>query len=122
MHPYLGAGIGYCFVSLTTSQIFHVSDEGTSVVLTDGTGGGLFFQWILGATWRVFRNIRAFGEAGYLLCANWDRIPGERVQASLNNSNEDDPYYQNFDWLIMSDRQIGRIHGLQVILGVQVGF
>ncbi len=111
--PYLGADIGYCIVNLTTRQIFDMNDEGVSNVLVDGIGGGPFFRWSLGASAPIYAKFGVFAEANYLLCTNnWDSIPAEDVQASFNN----------YDFLTTEDRQIGRIHGLQILFGAQVGF
>lgn len=111
--PYLGADIGYSIVNLTTRQIFDVSDEGVSNVLVDGIGGGTFFRWSLGASAPIYAKFGIFAEANYLLCTNnWDSITAEDVQVSFNN----------YDFLITEDRQIGRIHGLQLLFGAQIGF
>jgi len=117
----LGADIGYCIANLTTHQIFEVSDLVNYNAEVSGRGGGPFFRWVLGASKSICCGFEVFVDAGYLLCTNWEPIPAKRAKKEIELLNPE-AEESDFNHLLLSDRQIGRMHGLQLSLGIGFRF
>ncbi len=116
--PYVELAGGYCFASLRTSQIFEVADEGTSAVDVDGNGGGLYLQGFLGVSKRLHPNVDFFAELSYLISDQWEPIPADDVQASLNNSLPGEQPQISYEWLITLDRELARFYGVGIEFGI----
>jgi hypothetical protein len=121
IRPYANVDFGYCLVNLTTSQIEEgMFSPGVSAAMVCGRGGGLFFRWTAGTSVPVWKNIRLVAESSYLFCRVWDPIPAEEVRATFDDPDPDDAQQVSYNSLITGDRQISRIHGFGVSLGIEV--
>jgi len=121
IQPYINADVGYCLVDLTTSQIDKgMFSSGVSATLVSGRGGGIFYRWVAGGSMPVWGGVSLFAESSYLFCGMWDQIPAQEVRAILEDDDAIDVGPASDHTLVTGDRQISRIHGFEVSLGIEL--
>ncbi len=114
IQPYANAEIGYCLVDLSTSSILEIIDEDVSATMINGHGGGIFYRGTLGVTMPLWRNIGLFAESGYLICGDWKPIPAHEFRVTT------DIHLNEPLWLGIENRDISRIRGFEVSLGIVI--
>jgi len=121
VRPYANMDFGYCPVGLTTNQIVEgMFSPGVSATTVCGWGGGPFSRWTAGVSLPGWRKMRVVAESSYLYCNSWDPIPADEVRAIFDDPDPDDGQPASYHSLITGGRQVSRICGWAIALGIEV--
>jgi hypothetical protein len=110
--PYFGQNIGYCYGKLSTLNLREDLEKNQLdyYVLVDGSGGGFFFDLLVGAQHQVRRDFGVFIESGFRFTPVWRAIEAESIYSTRDPSR-----IGHWAW---EDRYL-KFQGPYVALGLQ---
>lgn len=121
LNVYCGMDIGYCFGNLVTDQLLESPSDFVYHVQVDGNGGGIFNEFVVGAStgplFGSFIESDLFFELGFRTTPVWNPFNAEKV---LVKEVEGEAGESIQEWLKHEDRQISKLEGFLVSVGLEI--